>query len=101
MYLAAAILLSLFIFSGDLLACRQTRLNWSKKNIEFILQDLVKSYNLPGGGGISSIKEIKTAVYEVRLPQEKRVDVMTYHLTSDTQCRVSLVKKSSASKSQP
>ena len=66
----------------------------SQKLLNFIIDDVVATYDSIGGGGISSIKQKATNIYEVSLPQEGRVDVLTYELKVDESCVVSLVNKS-------
>lgn len=73
--------------------CMQLGFLNSKKMIDFILQDLEKSYDHLGGGGISEIKQTYTNVYEVSILQEERVDVFTYEMNINEQCDVSIESK--------
>lgn len=50
----------------------------SRCMIELILEDLTKNYNGIGGGGISSITATSSTSYTVSLPQEERIDLLTY-----------------------
>lgn len=46
--------------------------------IELILEDIAANYGGIGGGGISSIKAVSSTSYIVSLPQEERIDLLTY-----------------------
>ena len=66
----------------------------SQNIFNFIIEDIVASYGATGGGGISSIKQKATYIYEASLPQEGKIDVLTYELSIDESCAVSLINKS-------
>lgn len=53
-------------------------LHRSRCMIELILEDITTNYGGVGGGGISSIKAVSSSSYMVSLPQEERIDLMTY-----------------------
>lgn len=58
--------------------CDDTALARTSCMIEFILADLKANYRFIGGGGISEIREEAGSTYTVELPQEERVDRITY-----------------------
>jgi hypothetical protein len=64
-----------------------------------LVADINKNYSFKGGGGISDIEEIATGIYRVSLPQEERVDQFQYQVTIDANCKVTIVKKESMTKS--
>lgn len=64
-----------------------------------LVADINKTYSFTGGGGISEIKEVSTGIYQVSLPQEERVDQFQYQVTIDANCKVTIVKKESMTKS--
>lgn len=59
-----------------------------------ILDDLIKTYDWVGGGGIDRIQETAVDTYAVYLPQEERVDVITYVVAVDDRCKVRIVRRS-------
>jgi hypothetical protein len=71
----------------------------SRCMIELILDDLATNYAAVGGGGISSIKAISSTSYIVSLPQEERVDLLTYEFDVKTDGSVSIKRKFVASRS--
>jgi len=73
--------------------CQQTQLRKSQEMIRFILDDLTVSYKHVGGGGISAIKLTATNTYLVSLPQEERIDEITYKLNIDKECKISIVSR--------
>lgn len=76
-----------------------TSIKKSKAAIEVILSDLDSSYSEVGGGGISEIKQIRTNVYLVSIPQEERIDKFTYEVSVDEACKVKILKKAPSTKS--
>lgn len=46
--------------------------------IELMLADVRATYDGPDGGGIASIRAQSSTSYTVSLPQEERVDLLTY-----------------------
>lgn|GEM_PF-2311749 len=81
------------------LECKMTSVKKSKAAIEVILTDLDSSYTEVGGGGISEIKQIRTNVYMVSIPQEERIDQFTYEVSVDDACKVEILKKEPSTKS--
>ena len=81
------------------LECKMTSIKKSKAAIEVILSDLDSSYSEVGGGGISEIKQIRTNVYSVSIPQEERIDKFTYEVSVDEACKVKILKKDPSTKS--
>ena len=60
--------------------CQDSNLHRAQCMIELILEDISANYQETGGGGISSIKAASSTSYVVSLPQEERVDLLTYEL---------------------
>jgi hypothetical protein len=79
--------------------CKMTPVKKSKAAIEAILSDLDSTYSEAGGGGISEIKQTRTNVYVVSIPQEERVDQFTYEVLVDDTCKVKILKKEPSTKS--
>jgi hypothetical protein len=67
--------------------------------IELILEDLAKNYDGVGGGGISSIKAASSTSYIVSLPQEERIDLLTYEFAVKADGTVSLKSKVASTQS--
>ncbi|MER2520115.1 MAG: hypothetical protein ABTQ34_05435 [Bdellovibrionales bacterium] len=67
--------------------------------IEAILVDLGKSYKLDGGG-ISRIDQDSTWVYTVSIPQEERVDLITYTVEISQQGTVAIKDRKMSVESQ-
>ena len=67
--------------------------------IELILEDLAKNYGGTGGGGISSIKAASSTSYVVSLPQEERIDLLTYEFDVKADGAVSLKSKVASTQS--
>lgn len=65
----------------------------SRCMIALILDDLATNYGGTGGGGISSIKAVSSTSYIVSLPQEERVDLLTYEFDLKTGGSVSIKRK--------
>ena len=59
-------------------ACRDTSLHRSLCMIDLALADISAHYEWVSGGGISGIRGVDSTTYEVSLPQEERVDVISY-----------------------
>lgn len=58
--------------------CPPGNLHRSRCMIELLLEDLAANYGGVGGGGISSIRAASSTSYTVSLPQEGRIDLITY-----------------------
>lgn len=58
--------------------CRDTNLHRSICMIDLALADISAHYGRVSGGGVSGIRALDSTTYEVSLPQEERVDVLTY-----------------------
>lgn len=61
--------------------------------IELMLNDIAASYGATGGGGISNIKALTSTSYSVSLPQEERIDVLTYEFKVASDGTVSIAGK--------
>ena len=60
-------------------ACTKSPVAQSRCIIDAILEDVEKTYSFAGsGGGVSGIKQESSWSYTVSLPQEERVDLITY-----------------------
>lgn len=77
--------------------CPKDALARSIAELSTITADLDATY-LRGGGGIQSIQRKATGIYLVRLPQEGRVDLLTYTL-GWKKCRVVIRSKAEDVKS--
>src|SRR6187431_3410419 len=73
--------------------CKNSAIEKSNALIQFLLDDIKTTYPHTGGGGISEIKQTQTNVYVVSIAQEERIDQLTYSLSIDDNCKVTLVKK--------
>lgn len=73
--------------------CKNSAIEKSSALIQFLLDDIKTTYPHTGGGGISEIKQTQTNVYVVSIAQEERIDQVTYSLSIDDSCKVTLVKK--------
>ena len=73
--------------------CQITALQRSQEMIRTILDDLTKSYTEVGGGGISQIKLSATDTYVVSLPQEERIDQLSYVMSIDEHCKAVIKKR--------
>jgi hypothetical protein len=58
--------------------CASDALAQSSCMIQLILEDLDENYDLRYAGGISGIKKGLPMTYVVSLPQEERIDLLTY-----------------------
>lgn len=67
--------------------------------IELILEDLAANYGGVGGGGISSIKAASSTSYVVSLPQEERIDLLTYEFNVKADDTVSVKSKVASTQS--
>lgn len=74
--------------------CELTPVQRSQEMIRVILDDIVKQYTLPGGGGISKIRLDSTNVYIVSISQEERVDEITYEMDINEDCKAVIIKSS-------
>ena len=61
--------------------------------VRAIIDDLLRTYSWPGGGGISSIKEVSSGSYVVELPQEERIDTVTYEVFVDAACHAKIIHR--------
>lgn len=73
--------------------CKPDNLHRSKCMIELMLNDIAASYGATGGGGISNIKALTSTSYSVSLPQEERIDVLTYEFKVASDGTVSIAGK--------
>jgi len=67
--------------------------------IELILEDIAANYGGVGGGGISSIKAASSTSYVVSLPQEERIDLLTYEFNVKADGTVSVKSKVASTQS--
>ena len=67
--------------------------------IELILEDIATNYGGVGGGGISSIKAASSTSYVVSLPQEERIDLLTYEFNVKADGTVSVKSKVASTQS--
>lgn len=67
--------------------------------IELILKDIATNYGGVGGGGISSIKAASSTSYVVSLPQEERIDLLTYEFNVKADGTVSVKSKVASTQS--
>ena len=74
-------------------ACKQNPVSHSANLINFILEDVRKTYLFQGGGGIGEIKLLKTDHFRVSLLRENVVDDINYVLTTQADCKVVLLNK--------
>jgi len=72
--------------------CKESPFKLSQAMIRTLLADLDKTY-AAGGSGISSIRRSATRTYIVLLPQEERVDLITYELAIDARCTVTVLSR--------
>ncbi len=73
--------------------CDASALEKTQEMIRFILDDITKTYTQVGGGGITKINQIATNSYMVSISQEERIDEITYELSIDSACKISIVNK--------
>jgi len=73
--------------------CENSAVEKSYALLHFILDDIKATYPHVGGGGISEIKQTHTNIFVVSINQEERIDQLSYELSIDKNCSVSLVKK--------
>ncbi len=74
--------------------CPPGTLHRSRCMIELLLEDLAANYDgAGGGGGISSIRAATSTSYVVSLPQEGRIDVLTYEFDVKSDGTVSVKSK--------
>ncbi len=98
--------LILFAFSSTTLAkkiknpkslkikCGTTMLEKSDCMIRTILEDMKTTYTHKGGGGITEIKALATNIYRVSIPQEERIDHLTYEFEWKVNGELSISKRS-------
>lgn len=90
--LAITTLLSTFGFSKAI-ACRENAVSHSKRMIETVLADIMKTYKMTGGGGISEIKMISTNTYQITILQEESPHIFTYEMDTQANCKIKIIKK--------
>ena len=73
--------------------CKSDNVHRSKCMIELMLEDIAATYNATGGGGISNIKALTSTSYSVSLPQEERIDVLTYEFNVAADGTVVITRK--------
>ncbi len=73
--------------------CPPGNLHRSRCMIELLLEDLAANYGGVGGGGISSIRAATSTSYVVSLPQEERIDVLTYEFDVKADGTISVKSK--------
>ena len=73
--------------------CPPGNLHRSRCMIELLLEDIAANYDGVGGGGISSIKAASSTSYVVSLPQEERIDLLTYEFDVKADGTVSVKNK--------
>ncbi len=82
------------------LACDEGAVSSSKRMIEAVLSDVIKTYPMTGGGGISEIKMMATNTYRITILQEESPHVFTYELKSQANCKIKIMKKTENSSSK-
>lgn len=80
--------------------CTKNALTQSRCIIDAILNDIVKTYPLTGGGGISSIKQESTWVYTVSILQEERIDLIAYTVEISREGIVAITDRKTGTESQ-
>ena len=73
--------------------CPPGNLHRSRCMIELLLEDIAANYGGVSGGGISSIKAASSTSYVVSLPQEERIDLLTYEFDVKADGTVSVKSK--------
>jgi hypothetical protein len=63
-----------------------------------ILADVAKTYNLHGGGGISSIVQTSTTTFAVEIGQEGRKDVLNYTVKIGSDGKVEVVDRTESTR---
>ena len=79
--------------ASDVLQGPDTAVGLSRAMIELALDDVARTYRNLGGGGISEVTALKRLVYRVSMPQEERVDRITYTFELDAQGRPRIVDR--------
>jgi len=79
--------------------CKPDLLHRSLCMIALILEDIEANYDHVGGGGVSSIEQVSSTSYRISLPQEERIDFLTYEFAVDSDGRVTLQNKIASTKS--
>lgn len=75
------------------MACKENAISHSKRMIETVLDDIMKTYKMTGGGGISEIKMISTNTYQITILQEEAPHVFTYEMDTQANCKIKITKK--------
>jgi hypothetical protein len=78
--------------------CKPDNLHRAVCMIELMMEDIAANYGAVGGGGITSIKAESSTSYSVSLPQEERVDVLTYDFAIGKDGSISIKHKASSTK---
>ncbi|MBK9040702.1 MAG: hypothetical protein IPL83_16370 [Bdellovibrionales bacterium] len=65
----------------------------SSRMIRAILDDVDANYKAINGGGISKIDGLETFKYKVFLPQEERIDTITYEFKVKPNCQMKISKR--------
>ena len=76
--------------------CRQNAIQKSQNELRSILDDLSDYYTAVGGGGISAIQATATNTYLVSLPQEERIDQISYELKTEADCRIIILSRTAS-----
>jgi hypothetical protein len=79
--------------------CQLTPMQHSQEMIRALLDDIGKSYTHVGGGGISGIRQIATNTYMISISQEKRIDQITYKMSLEANCKITILEKTATSSS--
>jgi hypothetical protein len=67
-----------------------TSLERSQAIFRAILDDLPKHYTQVGGGGISEIKQTASDTFVVSIPQEERIDQISYKIEMSATCVIKI-----------
>lgn len=73
--------------------CNMNALEQSICTYELILADMGATYEMTGGGGISSIRQATTTSFVVSVSQEERTDLVTYEIEVAKNGKVSIAGK--------
>lgn len=73
--------------------CNATALQVSQDMIRTILDDITENYEHVSGGGISEIKQTVTNTFVVSIPQEERIDRITYELEINDHCDIAIKRR--------
>ncbi len=73
--------------------CKPSAVERSILMLRTVLNDIETHYSQTGGGGISQIKQTATDTYRVSIAQEERIDQISYVLSINEACKISIDKK--------